>query len=55
MRGIEMSFSFNVYDVTKSEATFVAKNQTMPTGKTATDNVTFQDLIDLGIIAAPTP
>lgn len=50
-----MSLSFNVYDTTRANATFVAKNQPMPTGKAVTDPVTFQDLIDLGIIAAPTP
>ena len=49
------SVNQRVYTVTKADETFVAKNATMPTGKTATDNVTFQDLIDLGIIAAPTP
>ena len=47
--------TFKAYTKDKADATFVAKNATMPTGKTATDNVTFQDLIDLGIIAAPTP
>ena len=45
----------NFYSKEQVENKFVAKNATMPTGKTATDNVTFQDLIDLGIIAAPTP
>ena len=47
--------TWTLYSKEKADETFVAKNQTMPTGKTATDNVTFQDLIDLGIIAAPTP
>ena len=27
----------------------------LPTGKTTTDTVTFQDLIDMGIIVLPTP
>ena len=47
--------SITIYDKNKADETFVAKNAIMPTGKTVTDNVTFQDLIDLGIIAAPTP
>ncbi len=47
--------TFTWYTKDKADATFVAKNQTMPTGKSVTDTVTFQDLIDLGIIAAPTP
>ncbi len=47
--------TFTVYTTTKSNELFVVKNQTMPTGKSVTDTVTFQDLIDLGIIAAPTP
>ncbi len=50
-----MGLNFNVYTASKVDEKFVAKNQALPTGKTVTDNVTFQDLIDLGIIAAPTP
>lgn len=47
--------SVNVYTKDKADTTFVAKNATMPAGKNVTDTVTFQDLINLGIIAAPTP
>lgn len=42
-----------IYTKTTADATFVAKNATMPAGKVVTDTVTFQDLIDLGIIADP--
>ena len=45
----------NIYSKEQTDSNFVAKNQTMPTGKAVTDPVTFQDLINLGIIAAPTP
>ena len=47
--------SKQAYSANGSNARYVQKNLPMPTGKTATDNVTFQDLIDLGIIAAPAP
>ena len=43
------------YTKSRIDSTFVAKGQPMPSGKAVTDPVTFQDLIDLGIIAAPTP
>ncbi len=49
------AYGFSFYSKGKADETFVAKKQAMPTGKSVTDNVTFQDLIDLGIIAAPTP
>ena len=45
--------TYTMYSTTLADATFVAKNATMPAGKTVTDTVTFQDLIDLGIIADP--
>ena len=43
----------NVYSISQSNGRFVAKNQPMPAGKNVTDTVTFQDLINLGIIADP--
>lgn len=33
----------------------VSKVTALPTGKTATDTVTFQDLIDMGIIVLSSP
>ena len=45
--------TYTLYSQSKADTTFVAKNQTMPAGKVVTDTVTFQDLIDLGIIKAP--
>lgn len=43
----------NFYSKDSVDNKFVAKNATMPAGKVATDTVTFQDLIDLGIVEAP--
>ena len=51
--GRTMTEFFQAYTKAKADATFVAKNATMPAGKTVTDTVTFQDLINLGIIADP--
>lgn len=45
--------NYSVYTKAKADTTFVAKNATMPAGKNVTDTVTFQDLINLGIIKDP--
>ena len=41
------------YSKEKADEVFVAKNATMPAGKNVTDTVTFQDLINLGIVKDP--
>ena len=45
--------TYTVYTKDRADSTFVAKNATMPAGKVVTDTVTFQDLIDLGIVESP--
>lgn len=52
IRGIKMA-DILVYTKDMADATFVAKNATMPAGKNVTDTVTFQDLINLGIVKDP--
>ena len=49
----DITTNYYMYSKSKADEVFVAKNATMPAGKTVTDTVTFQDLIDLGIIADP--
>lgn len=44
-----------VYSKTNADATFIKIVNALPTGKSATDTVTFQDLIDMGIIVLPNP
>jgi len=46
---------FRVYTKDKSDELFAKKVTALPTGKTTTDTVTFQDLIDMGIIVLPNP
>ena len=48
-----MATIYTAYTTTAADLRFVAKDQSMPAGKSVTDTVTFQDLIDLGIIADP--
>ena len=48
-------FTETVYSKTNADNTFVKIVIALPTGKVATDTVTFQDLIDMGIIVIPTP
>ena len=43
------------YTKDKADTTFAKIVTALPTGKVETDTVTFQDLIDMGIIVIPTP
>ena len=45
----------NIYSKEQADVKFVAIVTALPTGKSATDMVTFQDLIDMGIIVIPSP
>ena len=45
--------SIQIYDKSQADAKFVVKPN-FPSGKNLTDTVTFQDLVDLGLIKAPT-
>lgn len=50
--------TFYVYNKNKTDellANKVSIVTALPTGKVATDTVTFQDLIDMGIIVLPNP
>lgn len=48
-----MAIVFATYTKDKLDTDFVKKPD-FPTGKNLTDTVTFQDLVDLGLIKAPT-
>ena len=53
-----MAFDYKTYKKDKIDsllATKVTIVSALPTGKTTTDTVTFQDLIDMGIIVLPSP
>lgn len=53
-----MAISIDVYLKSKTDELLSNKVSiitALPTGKTATDTVTFQDLIDMGIIVLPSP
>ena len=45
----------NIYSKEQVDAKFVPIVTALPSGKSATDTVTFQDLIDMGIIVIPSP
>lgn len=47
--------TYDVYTTGKVDAKIseCAKKTTMPAGKTVTDTVTFQDLIDMGFVNPP--
>ncbi len=44
-----------VYTKDKTDELFAKIVTSLPSGKTVTDTVTFQDLIDMGIIVLPSP
>lgn len=46
---------FVCYTKEKSDELFAKIVTALPAGKTTTDTVTFQDLIDMGIIVLPSP
>lgn len=46
---------FTAYSKAKTDELFAKIVTELPTGKTATDTVTFQDLIDMGIVVLPSP
>lgn len=47
--------TIRLYNKDKTDELFVKKVTALPEGKSATDTVTFQDLIDMGIIVLPSP
>ena len=47
--------NYTVYTKNKADELFAKIVTALPTGKTTTDTVTFQDLIDMGIIVLPSP
>lgn len=47
--------NYTVYTKDKADQVFANIVTALPTGKVATDTVTFQDLIDMGIIVLPSP
>lgn len=53
--GIEINYSQNTFKIYKNnDARDIITTLDYPTGKNLTDTVTFQDLVDLGLIKAPT-
>ena len=44
-----------MYSKSKADELFAKIVTALPSGKTTTDTVTFQDLIDMGIIVLPSP
>lgn len=50
-----MATTLQIYSKRQVDSNFVKVVTALPTGKTATDTVTFQDLIDMGIIVIPAP
>ena len=49
------TYMYSAYTKEKTDELFAKIVTALPTGKTTTDTVTFQDLIDMGIIVLPTP
>lgn len=47
--------SINIYSKEQADTKFISIVTALPTGKSATDTVTFQDLIDMGIVVIPAP
>lgn len=50
-----MATVINLYSKDQTDAKFAQIVTALPTGKVSTDTVTFQDLIDMGIIVLPSP
>ena len=47
--------TYEVYLKSKADEIFAKIVTALPAGKSTTDTVTFQDLIDMGIIVLPSP
>ena len=46
---------YKMYSKDKADEIFAKIVTALPAGKSTTDTVTFQDLIDMGIIVLPSP